>query len=448
VSDEIELAIRLLSNQATKEEIIELLSVSEYDEGEIQFLAAASSLLTGEELTRRANAIDIAYWGMHPDDAQSKGWELAGIACNPNLPNGLKDRMISELNPLALVRFRDEIKSNGTVSLPLLGNPDLREIFDQELSYQLIVDEAKARDTSEERLFQIYDQELWEYADKSPDPAFNDFVWYDDVRERLVFSQEQDERLSNLLAEQPILEMAAKFFAKSEGSPEFSYLRSEILANPNSLGARSKGIEQYSPEVNRSALNWYDLLREPHHPSLFRFLESMYVSGSGYEIRPHSWLALANRLARMTSHSELTAYIESVTEDEVLVDTTEIGMNDGEFDLFVEQIMPYLVGSNTEFLREAFEKESDAIKQAVALNPHCDPQIMNLAKSWNDDPENWNALVGIPEAVELARYAAYSGNYSLINRWVNSREQFDQLIKACDAHVADAIGGLRDQFSE
>ena len=356
--------------------------------------------------------------------------------------------MISELNPLALVRFSDEITGNETISLPLLGNPDLREIFNQELSYQLIVDEARSRSTSEERLFQIYDQELWEYADKSADPAFNDFVWYEDVRERLVFSQEQDERITNLLDGQPILEMAAKFIAKSEGNPEFSYLQSEILANPNSLGVRSKEIEQYSPELNWAALNWYDLLREPHHPSLFLFLESMYVSGSGYEIRPHSWLALANRLARMTSYSELSAYIESVSEDEVLVDTAEIGMNDGEFDLFVEQIMPYLVGANTEFLRDAFELESAAIKQAVVLNPHCDLEIMNLAKSWNDDPQNWNALLGIPDAVELARYAAYSGNYSLINKWVNSREQFDQLINTCDAHVADVIGELRDEFSE
>ena len=123
-------------------------------------------------------------------------------------------------------------------------------------------------------------------------------------------------------------------------------------------------------------------------------------------------------------------------------------MDDGEFDLFVEQIMPYLVGANAEFLREAFELESTAIKQAILLNPNCDLEIMNLAKSWNDDPENWNALVGIPDAVELARYAAYSGSYSLINKWVISREQFDQLIYACDAHVADAIDGLRDEFSE
>ena len=448
MSEEIELAIRLLSNQCTKDEIIELLSVPDYEEGEIQFIAAASPLLTSEEIEARANDIDISCWSKHPDEAPSKGWELAGLACNPNLPNELKNRLISELNPLALVRFRDEIKSNGTDSLPLLGNPDLREIFSQELSYQLIVDEARSRSTSEERLFQIYDQELWEYADKSADPAFNDFVWYDDVRERLVFSQEQDERITNLLDGQPILEMAAKFIAKSEGNPEFSYLQSEILANPNSLGVRSKEIEQYSPELNWAALNWYDLLREPHHPSLFLFLESMYVSGSGYEIRPHSWLALANRLARMTSYSELSAYIESVSEDEVLVDTAEIGMNDGEFDLFVEQIMPYLVGANTEFLRDAFELESAAIKQAVVLNPHCDLEIMNLAKSWNDDPQNWNALLGIPDAVELARYAAYSGNYSLINKWVNSREQFDQLINTCDAHVADVIGELRDEFSE
>ena len=184
-------------------------------------------MLTSEEIEVRANDIDVSSWSKHPDDGANKGWELAGLACNPNLPNGLKDRMISELNPLALVRFSDEIKGNGTVSLPLLANPDLREIFEQEPSYQLIVDEARSRTTSEERLFQIYDQELWEYADKSADPRFNDFAWYEDIRERLVFCQEQDDRITELLVSQPILKEAAHFIAKSEGNPEF--LLTQIL---------------------------------------------------------------------------------------------------------------------------------------------------------------------------------------------------------------------------
>ena len=443
MSDEIELAIRLLSNQSTKEEILELLSVSEYDEGEIQFIAAASPLLTSEEIEVRANDIDVSSWSKHPDDGANKGWELAGLACNPNLPNGLKDRMISELNPLALVRFSDEIKGNGTVSLPLLANPDLREIFEQEPSYQLIVDEARSRTTSEERLFQIYDQELWEYADKSADPRFNDFAWYEDIRERLVFCQEQDDRITELLVSQPILKEAAHFIAKSEGNPEFSYLRSEVLANPNSLGRRSLEIEQNWVDTNWAALNWYDLLRESDHPSLFRFLELMYVPGSGYEIRPHSWLALANRLARITSHAELNAQFQSVTSDEIFIETVEIGLSDGEFDGFVEQIMPFLVGANAEFLREAFELESFAIKQAVLCNPYCDDDIRTLANVWNEEVQNSNNLLIIPDEIEMARFSAYSGNYSQIDKWISSSEGFDALIQKCDTHVAKAISVLR-----
>jgi hypothetical protein len=448
VSDEIELAIRLLSNQATKDEILELLSVPEYDEGEIQFLAAASPLLTSEEIEGRASDIDISIWSKHPDEAPSKGWELAGLACNPNLPNSIKEQLISRLNPLALVRFSKEIVDNGTISLPLLGNPDLREIFGQKQSYQLIVEEARSRTTSEERLFHIYDQELWEYADKSPDRGFHDFVWYDDIRERLVFSQEQDERITDLLANQPILKQADEFLYKSEGNPEFSYLRSEVLANPNSLGPRSLEIEQNWVDTNWAALNWYDLLRESDHPSLFRFLELMYVPGSGYEIRPHSWLALANRLSRVTSQDELTAQVQSVPSDEILAEAVEIGLSDGEFDGFVEQIMPFLVGANAEFLRKAFESEMTPIKQAVLLNPYCDAEIRALAVAWNDDLENSNNLLHIPDALEMARFSAYIGHYSQIDNWISSSEEFDSLMQKCDTHVAKAISELRSNQSE
>jgi hypothetical protein len=356
--------------------------------------------------------------------------------------------MISELNPLALVRFSKEILDNGSISLPLLGNPDLREIFEQEQSYQLTVDEARSRTTSEERLFQIYDQELWEYAEKSPDPAFHDLVWYDDIRERLVFSQEPDERITDLLENQPILELVAEFLAKSEGNPEFSYLRSEVLANPNSLGARSLEIEQDWVDTSWVTLNWYDLLRESDHPSLFRFLDLMYIPGSGYEIRPHSWLALANRLSRVVSPSELTTKFQSATSDDVLVENIEIAMPEGELDEFVEQIMPFLVGANTEFLRKAFGSESLAIKQAVLCNPYSNAEIRSLAHAWNEELQNSNNLLHIPNEIDMAMFAAYIGHYSQIDKWISSSEEFDSLMQKCDVHVAKAISGLRLNQSE
>jgi hypothetical protein len=444
VSYKIELAIRLLSNQATKDEILELLSVREYDQGEIQFLAAASPLLTSEEIEGRASDIDISHWSKHPDEAPSKGWELAGLACNPNLRNDLKERLISQLNPLALVRFSDEIKSNGTISLPLLANPDLREIFEQKWNFKLIVDEARSRTTCEERLFQIYDQDLREYADKSS--ILGDYVFHEEMRQRLVFSEKQDERITELLVSQPIIKKAAEFIAASESSPEFSYLRSKVLANPNSLGSRSLEIEQNWVDTICAASHWDDLLRESDHPSLFRFLELMEVRGEGYEMRPHSWLALANRISRITSHIELTARIQSVPSDEVLIETVEIDPD--SFDGFVEQIMPFLVGANTEFLRESFESESLAIKQAVLFNPHCDADIRALAVAWNDELQNSNNRLHIPNELEMARYSAYSGNYLQIDKWISSSEEFEKLTQKCDTHVAEAISELRLNQSE
>jgi hypothetical protein len=332
-------------------------------------------------------------------------------------------------------------------SLPIFQDPVLRSFCEQEKAYEKLMIEARSRSTEPGRLVEICKMGLRELVDRSP--FLGDFDYYQGFRERQIFTQFAtdsevrsevlvdgrfiNEEISKALEANPTLMAVDDYFASTHNIPEFSFLGSVALANPNYPASAIDSLIRDSDYV----CFWNDYLYWEHHPSLFYLLE-MTDMGTSYEIDVHWWLALSGAIRAIDTSEELDQLVEQFDSKDLIGFDGSI---DDFFDDFVSQILPFLVGSSQEFLERSFEIDSHPIQQAILLNPSCTIDIRTKAIELNSDRSE-DELLFIPDPVQLALYAAHLGKYNLIDNWISAPEQMDSFIGFCDPYINDAISEL------
>lgn len=451
MSYEVQVALEAISSAVSRERLLEIIA----NNYECALLASANPILSAQDLENLASNVDDELWSLHPDDRsedleeQQAIWTLFGVACNPNLPDQTKNKLLLHSNPAALIRFFDHMSESEKDSLPIFQDPILRSFCNQEQKYQELVIEAQSRSTDPGRLVEIFDMELREMVDRS---SFSgDFDYYQGFRERQIFTQfaANSDDLSEVLIDgrfvneeiyislqaNPTLKRVDEYFASTHNIPEFSYLRSVALSNPNYPVVATDDLTRESHD----ACFWNDYLRYEYHPSLFQFIED--VNSTGYEIDTHWWLSISKAVNAMDT--EQLGQVAEVFESMSLVG---LGWDDiyweDQFDDYVAMFMPFLVGSSQEFLEKSFELDSDPIKQAILYNPHSTKTLRDQAKAINTDGTKEDQLF-VPSQVDMAKYAAFHGRYELIENWITTPEEMDAFIQSCEPHIVDAISELK-----
>jgi hypothetical protein len=400
MSDEVQVALEALSTEVSRERLLEIIA----NNYECALLAAANPILSAHDLENLASNVDDELWSLHPDDRsedleqQQSIWMLFGVACNPNLPDETKNKLLLHSNPAVLIRCFNDMSASEKNSLPIFRDPVLRSFCEQEKAYEKLMIEARSRSTEPGRLVEICEMGLRELVDRSP--FLGDFDYYQGFRERQIFTQFAtdsefrsevlvdgryiNEEISNALESNPTLMAVDDYFASTHNIPEFSFLKSVALSNPKYPVSSIDSLERDSDSV----CFWNDYLYWEHHPSLFYLLEMMPM-GTSYEIDAHWWLALSGTIKAIDTCEELDQLVEQF-DAMSLIDIDEA--IDDFFDDFVSQIMPLLVGSSVEFLENSFEIDSHPIQQAILLNPSCTIDIRTKAMELNSDRSELKSL--------------------------------------------------------
>ena len=447
MSDEVKVALEALSSDVSRERLLEIIASN----FECALLAAANPILSAQDLENLVLNIDDELWSLHPDrrgdysEEHATIWMLCGIACNPNLPDEMKNKLLGFHNPVALIRFYDQMSKTERDALPIFRDPVLRFFLDQNQAYEALVIEAQSRSTEPSRLVEIFDMELLELVDRSD--FFGDFDYYQGFRGRQIFTQFADwggnssevlidgrfvnEEISMALQTNPILMRTDEYFSSTHNIPEFSYLRSVALSNPNYPVVGTDDLTRESDD----ACFWNDYLRYEYHPSLFQFIED--VNSTGYDLDTHWWLSISKAINAMDAEQ-----LDQVAEAFESMSLVGLGWDDiywdEQFDDYVAMFMPFLVGSSEEFLERSFELDSHPIRQAILYNPRSTITIRDQANAMNADETREDELF-VPSQIDMAKYAAFLGRYELIENWITTPEEFQELKRICPKYVADGI---------
>lgn len=449
MSDEVKVALEALSSDVSRERLLEIIASN----FECALLAAANPILSAQDLENLVLKVDDELWSLHPDrrgdysEEHATIWMLCGVACNPNLPDEMKNKLLGLHNPVALFRFYDQMSKTGRDALPIFREPVLRFLFDQDQAYEKLEIEAKSRSTEPGRLVEIFDMDLCELVDRST--IQGDFEWYEGERNRQIFTEvlvfdfssgvfksgHVDEIMVKALETKPLLMQVAKYFSATENIPEFSYLGSVALSNPNYPVTPIDSLVRNSDMV----CYWKDYLLHEYHPSLYCLLDEMFI-GTSYEIDTQWWLSISRAINAMDSDDELDEVVE-VFDSISLIGWEDIDIDD-QFDDYVAMLMPFLVGSSEEFLERSFELDSHPIRQAILYNPRSTITIRDQANAMNADETREDELF-VPSQIDMAKYAAFLGRYELIENWITTPEEFQELNRICPSHVAEGVNLFR-----
>ncbi len=430
-----------LSSETSRESLLETIANSYAYGHESVLLAAANPILSALDLENLVLNVDDELWSLHPDDRNENSeehatiWMLCGVACNPNLTNDIKNKLLRHHNPVALIRFFDQMTKADQDALPIFKDPILRSILGQNGEYEKIVTEAKSRSTNAKRLAEIYNLQLNELINRTTTfGMFGNYEDYEGTRERFIFGQNFYEINAKSREDSSSLSEVVEYFLATERRPEFSFLRSHVLSNPNFPATPIDNLVRDSESV----VSWEDYLLQDHHPSLHSFLYVLPI-GTGHDIDTHWWLAISKTINAMGTEEQLDQVAE-IFESMSLVGCDYFDI-EAQFDDYVSMIMPFLVGSSQKFLERSFDLDSFAIKQAILLNPSCTSVIQDRAWELNEAEDSSKSL-HIPSCIELALYAAHLGKYELIEKWISTPEEIDAFIQACEPHIVDAIAEL------
>jgi hypothetical protein len=437
----------------SRERLLEI--IENYHESAL--IAAANPILSAEDLENLVLKVDDRVWSLHPDDCSENleeertVWMLCGVACNPNLADEIKNKFLRHRNPVALIRFFDQMTKAEQDELPIFQDPVVRYFLGQEKTYEELVTESQSRSTGAARLVEISDMDLRELVDRSS--FFGDFDYYQGFRERQIFTQFAanseivsevlidgrfvNEEISMALQTNPLLMRVDQYFASTHNIPEFSYLRSVALSNPNYPVVGTDDLTRESHD----ACFWNDYLKHEYHPSLFQFIED--VNSTGYEIDTHWWLSISKAINAMDA--EQLDHVAEAFESMSLVGLDWDDINwDEQFDDYVAMFMPFLVGSSVEFLERSFELDSHPIRQAILYNPRSTVTIRDQANAMNADATIEDQLF-VPSHLDMAKYAAFLGRYELIENWITTSEELKELNRICPKYVAEGMNVFRGE---
>ena len=454
-------AIRALSPEVTKDEILDLFNGEKQDE--IVFLAGASPALDNVDIEKLAAEIPKNYWG--PSFYGSSfafellnAWKIAGLGCNPNAPDWLVEELLDLGNYCSKVRNNYESKLNdGSSQIQISVDPGVRLVLGQQEEYAILLNEARSRETESSRLLEIYQMKLLDIQDRCEDDF--GYEWYEDVNELYLFHSTKDDRessgynfngpyvrmdpmLEQALSSRPLLNDVVRSLTIAESHLYFSYLCAEVAANPNAKF-------QLPHEDMDHVLFVFDQLREGLQPALFKWLELMLAGSGSYDVSTIAWIqlikimrnepSLRDAIDSLNCHSLINAgfseEFDGFNENEVtwLVDPQFLDMNElGGLHGVVKRISPYLGGVETEVLREEFELESNCIKQAILLNPYCPEDVRDKVSSSGSE-------LYVPTRIEMARFSAYAGFYDQVKHWLGSEVALEKLYAKCDEHVINAV---------
>ena len=454
-------AIRALSVDVTKDEILDFFNGEKQDE--IVFLAGASPILDNVDIEKLATEIPKNYWG--PSFYGSSfsfdllnAWKIAGLGCNPNAPDWLVEELLNLGNYCSIIRKNYESKQNDTSTLLQISvDPGVRLVAGQQDEYASLLAEARSRNTESSRLLEIYQMKLLDIQDRCGDDF--GYEWYEDVNEFYLFHSTQKDReasgynfdgpyvrmdpnLEEALSSRPLLNEVVRSLTIAEGHLYFSYLSAEVVANPNAKF-------QLPHEDMDLVLFASDQLRESLQPALFKWLELMLTGSGSYYVSTITWINLIKimrhtpnlitAIEKLNSHSlvndGLSEEFDGFDQDEVtcLVDPQYLEENElGGLHGVVVRISPYLGGVEADVLREEFELESNCIKQAILLNPFCPDDIRERVSSSGSQ-------LYVPSRLEMARYSAYAGFYEQVKHWLGSEVALEKLYAICDDHVVNAV---------
>jgi hypothetical protein len=452
-----------LSDQATKNEILELFNSDE--EPEIVFLAGANPALDAVDIEKLALEIPKNNWGMSFYSVTDhfellNAGKISGLSCNPNTPDWLLQELISLGNYCSIVRANCEIKlrEDGT-QIQISGDPGMRLVLGQQQEYSNLLNEARSRKTESSRLLEIYQMKLMDIQYRNGYPQTGGYEWYEDVYELYLLHatkkdredsrfrddalyQQMDPAIAETLATKPILSQVVRSLTLGENHQEFSYVCAEIAANPQAT------FRIPSEELDL-VLTVFDQLSESIQPVLFKWLELMlFEIDNAYEVATLQWIDL---IKSMRFESNLYDAIERL-ESHLLLDSSlhsEIDSHDAsEFTGLIEpeflqeelaglhevivRVAPYLGGTDSDVLRAEFEIESNCIKQAILLNPYCPEDVRDMVSKLGSD-------LFVPTRLEMARFSAYAGFYIRVQHWLGTEVTFDELFVNCDSHVVEAV---------
>jgi hypothetical protein len=443
----IDRAVRALSSDVTKDEIIEW--ITDEDE-EIGFLAAANPILDLIDIERLAEVIP------------RESFKITGLGCNPNAPDWLVEELLALRHASAIIRVNKESKWKLDSKTPVSVSPGVRLVVGQQEEYANLLSEARSRNTESSRLLEIYQMKLMDIQDRRGDDSFG-WEWYEDVNDSsYLFHSTQNDRevsgynfdgpyvrmdpkLEEALSSRPLLNDVIRSLTIAENHLFFSYLCAEVVANPNAKF-------QLPPEdidMMNHVLFASDQLRESLQPALFKWLELMLYESGSFDVSTIAWIhlikimrnqpSLRDAIDSLNCHSLINAGLseefDGFYEDEVtfLVHPQFLDMNElGGLHGVVERISPYLGGVETEVLREEFELESNCIKQAILLNPFCPDDIRERVSSSGSQ-------LYVPTRLEMARFSAYAGFYDQVKHWLGSEVALEKLYAKCDEHVVKAV---------
>ena len=454
-------AVRALSVEPTKDEILDLFNGEE--QSELAFLAGASPALDNVDIEKLATEIPKHYWGpsfygssFHFDLLNA--WKIAGLGCNPNAPDWLVEELFNLGNYCLKVRKNFEIKLNdSSTPVQISVDPGVRLVAGQQEEYASLLSEARSRNTESSRLFEIYQMKLLDIQDRCGDDS--GYEWYEDVNEVYLFHSTQNDRetsgynfngpyvrmdpkLEEALCSRPLLNEVVRSLTIAEGHLYFSYLCAEVVANPNAKF-------QLPHEEVDLVLFASDQLRESLQPALFKWLELMLTGSGSYHVSTIAWIhlikimrnqpSLREAIDSLNCHSLVNAGLsqefDCFDENEVawLVDPQFLDMNElGGLHGVVVRISPYLGGVEADVLREEFELESNCIKQAILLNPYCPEDV-------RDKVSSSGSQLHVPSRLEMARYSAYAGFYDQVKYWLGAEIMPTKLYARCDDHIVEAV---------
>jgi hypothetical protein len=438
----IDRAVRALSSDVTKDEIIEW--ITDEDE-EIGFLAAANPILDLIDIERLAEVIP------------RESFKITGLGCNPNAPDWLVEELLALRHASAIIRVNKESKWKLDSKTPVSVSPGVRLVVGQQEEYANLLSEARSRNTESSRLFEIYQMKLLDIQDRCGDDF--GYEWYEDVGDNYLLHSTQSDRetsgynfngpyvrmdpkLEQALSSRPLLNDVVRSLTIAENHLYFSYLCAEVAANPN---AKFKLPHEDMDHV----LFVFDQLREGLQPALFKWLELMLAGSGSYDVSTIAWLhlikimrdqpSLREAIDSLNCHSLINAGLseefDCFDENAVawLVHPQFLDMNElGGLNGVVERISPYLGGVEIDVLRQEFELESNCIKQAILLNPFCPDDIREQVLSSGSE-------LYVPTRLEMARYSAYAGFYEQVKHWLGSEVALEKLYAICDDHVVNAV---------